>query len=139
MRTRGPRIFRVFPELIDAQLTRREGRRISQSEGVDHPLSEEIRLAAEHMGYSVTVKEGSYPRRHWDGRNIVLIEKKDVPKTKLLGSIAKDIKSFVRPALEAQRREEEQARQRKKYKPKKKPTYRPTTTRKKDGKVRRRR
>ncbi|MFW9916093.1 MAG: signal recognition particle subunit SRP19/SEC65 family protein [Candidatus Thorarchaeota archaeon] len=92
----------VFPELLDAQLSRRMGRRIGLSEAVEEPTLLEIKLAAQKLGYTVEIqKEKAYPRRWWDSRGLATIPvMENLTKQQLLLQLSDTIRKKVRPALE---------------------------------------
>ncbi|KAG5507118.1 hypothetical protein JKF63_05864 [Porcisia hertigi] len=54
----------IYPQYIDSYLTPSEGRRVTKSQGVEHPTMEEILLALRVLGYKdVLVDQArSYPR-----------------------------------------------------------------------------
>ena len=95
----------VYPEYLDKTLTRKEGRRLPLEKALENPTITEIRLAAEKLGFHYEVrKEAAYPRHWWESNGLILIEKK---KTKLetLNDLCNEIKSYIRPALEKQKKD----------------------------------
>jgi signal recognition particle subunit SRP19 len=94
----------IFPEYLDKTLTRKEGRRLSLNLALEDPTITEIRLAAEKLEYDYEVqKYSAYPRQWWERKGLILIEKKK-PKLQTLKDISKEIKVYIRPALEKQKK-----------------------------------
>lgn len=93
----------VYPEYLDKTLTRKEGRRLSLEQALENPTINEIRLAAEKLGFDYEVrKEAAYPRHWWESNGLILIEKKK-PKLETLSELCAEIKT-IRPALEKQKK-----------------------------------
>ena len=89
---------------MDKTLTRKEGRRLSLDLALENPTITEIRLAAEKLEYDYEVlKHASYPRQWWEGKGLILIEKRK-PKLQTLKDLSKEIKVHIRPALEKQKK-----------------------------------
>ncbi|UCG90272.1 MAG: hypothetical protein JSU57_00675 [Candidatus Heimdallarchaeota archaeon] len=114
----------IFPEYLDKSLTRKEGRRLSLDLALENPTIAEIRLAAEKLEYNFEVQKfAAYPRQWWERKGLILIEKKN-PKLQTLKDLSNEIKMYIRPALEKQKKElAKEAKKRKsgKYTPRKKP------------------
>ncbi|MFQ5978231.1 MAG: signal recognition particle subunit SRP19/SEC65 family protein [Candidatus Heimdallarchaeota archaeon] len=106
----------IFPELFDARLSRKYGRRIGLSEAIEEPSLLEIKLAAQMLGYDVeTHKDKAYPRRWWDARGLATIPvKEDLTKQQLLLQINDTIRKKVRPALEKRKEQLKTKKTRKK-------------------------
>lgn len=106
----------VFPELMDAQLSRRMGRRIELSKAIEDPTLLEIKLAAQMLGYNVEIqKEKAYPRRWWDNRGLATVPVMDsLTKQQLLLQISDTIRKKVRPALEKRKEQLKSKKTRKK-------------------------
>ena len=105
LRQRTENFHTVFPEYLDSKLSRAEGRRIPRELGVDTPLLVELRLATQKLKLEFELHaEAAYPRRAWEKRGMILIEHK-MSKTKLLRTIALEIKKNIRPALERKKEE----------------------------------
>ena len=92
----------IFPELLDASISRKMGRRISLADAIEQPSLLEIKLAAQMLGYDVeTHKEKAYPRRWWETRGLATIPKvNNLTKQQLLLQLSDTIHRKVRPALE---------------------------------------
>jgi signal recognition particle subunit SRP19 len=92
----------IFPELLDAKLSRKMGRRIDRSTAIEDPSLLEIKLAAQMLGHEVeTHKDKAYPRRWWDARGLATIPvKNNLTKQQLLLQLSDTIRKKVRPALE---------------------------------------
>lgn len=86
-----PREIVVWPSYIDAEKSRRMGRRISKKKAVPEPSIKEIAEAARELNIEPRVEEEkAYPREWWEAKGRVLIMK-SMPKTKLLENIAEAI------------------------------------------------
>lgn len=96
----------IYPEYFDRSLTRKEGRRLSLTEALDNPTLDEIRLAADKLGYKREHprRKASYPRRWWDQNGLILVEKKE-PKLTTLRKLSNGIKAFSRPFIEKKKKE----------------------------------
>jgi signal recognition particle subunit SRP19 len=82
----------IWPSYLDAQKSKKDGRRIPKGDAVASPTLVEIHSAAEKLGMRpVTEKEKAYPREWWGVRGRVLIEK-NKQKNKVLREIAGEIK-----------------------------------------------
>ena len=95
----------IFPEYLNKTLTRKEGRRLSLEQSLENPTITEIRLAAEKLGLDYEIrKQASYPRQWWEKNGLILIKKKE-PKLQTLKDLSNEIRSYIRPALEKQKKE----------------------------------
>lgn len=82
----------VWPSYVDADKTKRQGRRISKKHAVPSPKLSEIKAAAEKLGLAPeTGSEKAYPREWWKAEGVVFVEKTK-PKIKLIKLIAEEIK-----------------------------------------------
>ncbi len=97
--------YYIYPEYLDKNLTRKEGRRVPQDIAVLNPAPLEIKLAAKKLNLSIkAIKDGAYPRQWWNRRGIFLIEKK-YPKLETLKKLATTITHVIRPEIERKRKE----------------------------------
>ena len=95
----------IFPEYFDKSLTRKEGRRLSLSEAIENPTLTELRLAAEKLGFNYeTRKEAAYPRHWWEPNGLILVEKKN-SKQQTIRDLSNQVRLYIRPALEKQKKE----------------------------------
>ncbi len=95
----------IYPEYLDKELTRKEGRRLPIIQALENPTITEIRLAAEKLGYEYEIrKNAAYPRQWWERNGLILIEKEN-PKLQTLKDLSNEIKMYIRPALEKQKKE----------------------------------
>ncbi|MFX1545718.1 MAG: signal recognition particle subunit SRP19/SEC65 family protein [Promethearchaeota archaeon] len=94
----------IFPEYLNQSLTRKEGRRISLEEAVENPTITEIRLAAEKLELDYEIKKyAAYPRHWWERNGLILVEKKK-SKLQTLKDLSSEIKTYIRPAIEKQKK-----------------------------------
>jgi len=83
----------IWPEYLDARLSRKAGRRVPKSIAV-HPLrKEDILLACKSIGVDCEIEEGKYYPRLWHSsygfRIIVRIDKEqEISKEKLIRMLA---------------------------------------------------
>lgn len=83
----------VYPSNIDADLSKKEGRKISKKHAVVSPKASEILKALQALGEkgAVLEKEAAYPRRRWEREGRVVLERTG-KKRQLLKKAAKEIK-----------------------------------------------
>lgn len=82
----------IWPNYIDAQKSKREGRRIPKSDAIASPTLGEIQGAAEKLElHPVLEKEKAYPREWWGAKGRILIEK-NKQKNKAMREIAREIR-----------------------------------------------
>ncbi len=87
---RGRRIV-VWPTNIDSTRSRGEGRKIPRRDAVPRPRVEEIVEAAERLGLHPEVEDARYPRRWWEDRQRVVVDKMG-SKLETLKAIAAEIR-----------------------------------------------
>ncbi|MEM3442370.1 MAG: signal recognition particle subunit SRP19/SEC65 family protein [Candidatus Bathyarchaeia archaeon] len=81
----------VWPVYFDSTKTCAEGRRVPKNLAVPSPKIQEIKDAAEKIGFECeVVADASYPKMPWL-KTGMLILKKNEPKTKMLRKVAKQI------------------------------------------------
>ena len=73
-RYRGRRVV-LWPVNIDATASRGEGRKIPLRYAVRKPRVEEIVEAARELGLNPEVEEARYPRRWWEQRQRIVVDK----------------------------------------------------------------
>jgi signal recognition particle subunit SRP19 len=71
---RGRRIV-LWPINIDSTATRGEGRKIPLRYAVRRPRVEEIVEAAKLLGLNPVVEDARYPRRWWEQRQRIVVDK----------------------------------------------------------------
>ena len=89
-RYRGRRVV-LWPVNIDATASRGEGRKIPLRYAVRKPRVEEIVEAARELGLNPEVEEARYPRRWWEQRQRIVVDKLG-SKLKTLIAIAEAVK-----------------------------------------------
>ncbi|MBS3793692.1 MAG: signal recognition particle subunit SRP19/SEC65 family protein [Candidatus Thorarchaeota archaeon] len=88
----------IWPEYMDAKLTRAEGRRIAANLCVNDPSANLLRLAAKVIGHEAEVIQGKrYPRHPSEDRGgyIVLENPQGHSKKRLLMMLAKGARKVV--------------------------------------------
>jgi len=83
----------LWPVNIDAAASRGEGRKIPAREAVRRPRVEEIVEAAERLGLNPVVEDARYPRRWWEQRQRIIVDKKG-SKLETLKMIAREVKKI---------------------------------------------
>jgi len=71
---RGRRIV-VWPAYLDATLSRGEGRRLPLRDAVRKPRVEELVEAAQRLGLNPEVEDARHPRRWWEQRQRIVVDK----------------------------------------------------------------
>jgi len=79
----------IWPAFLDAELSRSEGRRVSNELAVADPTVDEIAKAVQQVGYDAVIeRDKTYPREY-EARGRVLVKgADDASKTDLLGAVA---------------------------------------------------
>lgn len=80
----------LWPAYFDADLTRREGRRVPLDLAVENPTIEEIAQAVGQVGYDAQIdRDVAYPREHYETRGRVVVrEATDAGKSDLIQAVA---------------------------------------------------
>ena len=87
---RGKRIV-LWPINIDASASRKEGRKIPLKHAIRKPRVEEVVEAAKRLGLDPQVEEARYPRKWWEQKQRIVVDKMG-SKLKTLIAIAEEIK-----------------------------------------------
>jgi len=79
----------IWPAYLDANVSRREGRRVATDLAVPDPEPDEIATAVQQVGYDAVIeREVTYPREY-DVRGRVLVkDADDASKSDLLSAVA---------------------------------------------------
>ncbi len=81
----------LWPIYFDSNKTRSKGRKVPKKLGVPSPTIEEIRKAAEQLGFRPEIiSEVAYPSASWQKSGLVSVPKKDA-KVRILRRIAQKI------------------------------------------------
>jgi len=81
----------IWPAYFDQARTRKEGRRVPKSLGVQSPKIGEIEEAAEKLGLKhVVAVEAGYPKTPWAKTGMLMVEKKG-SKEQTIRKIAKQL------------------------------------------------
>ncbi|MFC4358836.1 signal recognition particle subunit SRP19 [Halobium salinum] len=67
----------IYPAYIDADLTRRKGRRVPLDVAVENPTVDEIAKAVQQVGYDAVVERDKTYSREWEERGRVLVQGAD--------------------------------------------------------------
>jgi signal recognition particle subunit SRP19 len=79
----------VYPAYLDAECSRREGRRVPQELAVENPDVEEIAKAVQQVGYDAVVERDVTYSREYEPRGRVLVQNADdAGKSDLLQAVA---------------------------------------------------
>jgi signal recognition particle subunit SRP19 len=79
----------VYPVYLDAECSRREGRRVPQDLAVQNPDVEEIAKAVQQVGYDAVVERDVTYSREFEPRGRVLVQNADdAGKSDLLQAVA---------------------------------------------------
>ena len=88
---KGRRVV-VWPVNIDASETLSRGRKIPLSHAVRKPRVEEMLRAAEELGLNPEVEAQKYPRKWWEERKRIVVDKV-APKREIMKQIATRIRA----------------------------------------------
>ena len=83
----------VWPNNIDATVSRSFGRKISKDKSVVKPKIEEILKASEELGLEPSLEEKKYPKQWWSVQKRVVVLKK-YGKIQTLEKISQKIKEI---------------------------------------------
>jgi len=79
----------IWPAALDADLTRREGRRVARDLAVSDPSVDEIAQAVQQVGYDAVVeRDVTYPREYEPRGRVLVKNADDATKSDLLGAVA---------------------------------------------------
>ena len=79
----------IWPAYLDTDLSRSEGRRVSQDLAVEEPTVEEIAKAVQQIGYDATIeRDKAYSREPWADRGRVVVRGADDSKNDLVQAVA---------------------------------------------------
>ncbi len=79
----------IWPAALDAERSRREGRRVSEDLAVPDPTVDEIATAVQQVGYDAVVERDKQYSREFEARGRVLVkDADDASKSDLLGAVA---------------------------------------------------
>ena len=79
----------IWPAYFDAELTRKQGRRVPAELAVASPEVEEIAQAVQQVGYDAVVeRDVAYPRENYTERGRVLVKDADDAKNDVVQAVA---------------------------------------------------
>lgn len=79
----------IWPAALDAECSRREGRRVALDLAVDRPTVDEIAKAVQQVGYDAVIeRQKTYPREYEQRGRVVVRDADDATKSDLLGAVA---------------------------------------------------
>jgi len=79
----------IWPAYLDAECSRREGRRVPEDLAVPEPTVDEIAQAVQQVGYDAVIeREKTYPREYEPRGRVVVKGADDAGKSDLLGAVA---------------------------------------------------
>lgn len=81
----------IWPIYLDAEASRREGRKLPKERALSNPQIDDIVKAAKQLGLNPIKEEKSYPSRWWRKEGRVLVNR-GRKKIEILESIAEKIK-----------------------------------------------
>ena len=83
----------LWPVNIDAAASRGEGRKVPRSIAVRRPRVEEIVEAARRLGLNPVVEDSRYPRKWWEQKQRIIVDKMG-SKLETLKAIAEMVKKL---------------------------------------------
>lgn len=79
----------IWPAYLDAECSRREGRRVPRDLAVPEPTVDEIAQAVQQVGYDAVIeRDKTYPREYEERGRVVVKGAEDASKSDLLGAVA---------------------------------------------------
>lgn len=88
----------IFPEYLDKTLTRKKGRRLSLEKAIEEPSIEELKQAAEKLGYKYNIRpDVAYPRSISKNNGVIMIQKIE-PKLEIISKLSHIIRTIIRPS-----------------------------------------
>jgi signal recognition particle subunit SRP19 len=79
----------IWPAFLDADLSRSEGRRVSQDLAVPEPTADEIAKAVQQVGYDAIIeREKTYPQEYEPRGRVLVKGADDASKSDLLEATA---------------------------------------------------
>jgi len=83
----------IWPSYIDANITRKFGRKLSKAESVEEPKVREISQALrKHKIEHIVEHDKAFPATWWEKSGRIVIKDNQTPKMELLRLISKSIK-----------------------------------------------
>jgi len=81
----------IWPVYFDANVSRKEGRKVSKELAIKNPSIDDIYKAAKKLGLNPVKEEKAYPKRWWRKEGRLLIDKKG-KKMEIIKKIAEFLK-----------------------------------------------
>jgi len=79
----------IWPAAVDADLTRKQGRRVSSDLAVTEPTVDEIAKAVQQVGYDAVIeRDKTYPREYEPRGRVLVKGAEDASKSDLLQATA---------------------------------------------------
>lgn len=80
----------IWPAYLDAEKSRREGRRVPVEQSISEPSVDEIAQAVQQVGYDAVIeRDVAYPREHWvDSGRVRVKNAEDATKNDLVLAVA---------------------------------------------------
>jgi len=79
----------IWPAALDADLTRKQGRRVPTGQAVPEPTVDEIAKAVQQVGYDAVIeRDKTYPREYEARGRVLVKDADDAGKSDLLGAVA---------------------------------------------------
>lgn len=79
----------IWPAYLDAERSRRQGRRVPEELAVPDPTVDEIASAVQQVGYDAVIeRDKTYPREYEPRGRVLVQGADDASKSDLLGAVA---------------------------------------------------
>mgnify|MGYP000070597433 FL=1 len=79
----------IWPAALDADLTRKQGRRVPTEQAISEPTVDEIAKAVQQVGYDAVIeRDKTYPREYEARGRVLVKDADDAGKSDLLGAVA---------------------------------------------------
>lgn len=83
----------IWPAYFDAELSRKEGRKVARNMAVKNPSIDDVYKAAKRLMLNPIKEEKAYPSRWWRKEGRILVDKK-YKKADIIRKIAEVIKGI---------------------------------------------
>lgn len=83
----------IYPSYFEAHLSKKKGRKVPLFLSIPKPSVKEIAIVAEKLGLNPIIEQKKYPKRWWEEKERIVVDKIG-SKRKVLLLIASELKKF---------------------------------------------
>ncbi|HID72022.1 MAG TPA: signal recognition particle protein Srp19 [Thermoplasmata archaeon] len=88
MVSKGDKVWVIYPEYLDINLSRKKGRKVPRTYALRHPKREEMVRAAKELDIFLYEEKASHPGNWWRKKGRVVV-RKEIPKLMTLKALSK--------------------------------------------------